>query len=714
MSYVTLSNFKYGLDARRSELTSQPGTLAICENAFVNQGGELEKRKALRSNYVMAGRYTSNLMVDGGLVVFDSVPTPNGWNAWVPGAATQSFDTNYYPPRIYMRLTSPFGGDLTSVVHSCSFGGRPFVIADFLNSSGSRRFCFYDGTVVEDSYVGIVYTDTNVQTGFSIKLANLISVFINQFGPGYYWDTTDTTVGGQITLGFAVPVGTTCANASTSAAGTLVPSVPAAGRLQLVIAGTWVQGDIYAVSLTINGVTYQIGGGAINFSQASFCYTYGKRIYLLAGARVGMSGINLPTKFNDPNVAGAGYIDMSNTIGSNEALVSMSHYQGKLAFASRHYVQIWQPSANPANFQQLQTLENTGVVAKLCMWPLGDLDIFYLADTGVRSLRARDVSSNAYVNDTGAPIDQLIAILYQTCTAAEISAACMCVDPKFNRLFVFIPNTASGNQFYVLSYFPNLKVVAWSTFLPTYQDGAGVQQAIRPVQMFVRNGVVYIVAYNGAKAYGTGAFVFTNLVGAGVGLVVVPIVTGGQLGSGAANGLFGTGGAGVITTAGTGYAVNDFVAITDTNGTGAMLKILAVGGAGNVTQAQIVSYGAYWIFSYDGTTASPITADGYDNCPVTVETPWLDEKTPATRKQSTSIDYEITGSWTIKASMDYRTGTSTLKAIATTQTVSSPDKGNLSYSSQGTHFKLQGTTVSASRALLSAFIWHYNPMGEKR
>jgi hypothetical protein len=45
MGQINVSNFKYGLDTRRSQLSSQLGTLLVCQNAHINEGGEAEKRK---------------------------------------------------------------------------------------------------------------------------------------------------------------------------------------------------------------------------------------------------------------------------------------------------------------------------------------------------------------------------------------------------------------------------------------------------------------------------------------------------------------------------------------------------------------------------------------------------------------------------------------------------------------------------------------------
>lgn len=46
MSEININNFKAGLDTRRSILSSQPGTLMVLNNAHINEGGEVEKRKA--------------------------------------------------------------------------------------------------------------------------------------------------------------------------------------------------------------------------------------------------------------------------------------------------------------------------------------------------------------------------------------------------------------------------------------------------------------------------------------------------------------------------------------------------------------------------------------------------------------------------------------------------------------------------------------------
>ena len=77
--YIYLSGFKYGLDARKSVLTSVPGTLVKAENCFVNIGGELEQRMSFVRD---ANTYPSNTFglqdTDSGLVTFGSDAAPSG------------------------------------------------------------------------------------------------------------------------------------------------------------------------------------------------------------------------------------------------------------------------------------------------------------------------------------------------------------------------------------------------------------------------------------------------------------------------------------------------------------------------------------------------------------------------------------------------------------------------------------------------------------
>jgi len=50
VTYYLVENFNKGLDLRRSREVAPPGSLRVLRNAFVNEGGEIEKRKAFVKN----------------------------------------------------------------------------------------------------------------------------------------------------------------------------------------------------------------------------------------------------------------------------------------------------------------------------------------------------------------------------------------------------------------------------------------------------------------------------------------------------------------------------------------------------------------------------------------------------------------------------------------------------------------------------------------
>lgn len=165
MENFIISNFRFGLDARRSELTSQPGTAMLLENGHVNSGGEIEKRKAFVGVGTVSqlgfGVPTFGLeATDEGLVVFASqepVTYPAGTTVQLlVHPATGS-------------LTLP---QLSAVIGSCNFNGKAFVIARFDN--GNVLF-FYDGVVVGQSIDGLVYPDYTILILLALNLTAAIN-----------------------------------------------------------------------------------------------------------------------------------------------------------------------------------------------------------------------------------------------------------------------------------------------------------------------------------------------------------------------------------------------------------------------------------------------------------------------------------------------------------------------------------------------------------
>ena len=155
MQEFVINSFKYGLDTRKDVLTSQPGTLVTCENAHVNPGGEIEKRKIFEeyANLVILDddgfQGIFGLEVAGSdLVAFGSAfalgaPTPAGLPSLVstvPGVIT--YRTLFHP-------TLDFDEDydfnlhrLIAIDFSENYNGKFFVIATFADGN---TFLYYEG-----------------------------------------------------------------------------------------------------------------------------------------------------------------------------------------------------------------------------------------------------------------------------------------------------------------------------------------------------------------------------------------------------------------------------------------------------------------------------------------------------------------------------------------------------------------------------------------
>lgn len=171
MPEFVISGYRYGLDTRKDVLTSQPGTLVTCENAHINTGGELEKRKSfeLYKDVLILDDFGNSDVgtfgienTDAGLVVFGS--------AYAFGASSPFGAPNLQsalPTGItYQQLLHPalgiFGDDYDRTIHritaipfSENFNGKAFAAATFADGN---TFLYYDGAIVEHSQNGLVFS----------------------------------------------------------------------------------------------------------------------------------------------------------------------------------------------------------------------------------------------------------------------------------------------------------------------------------------------------------------------------------------------------------------------------------------------------------------------------------------------------------------------------------------------------------------------------
>jgi hypothetical protein len=228
------------------------------------------------------------------------------------------------------------------------------------------------------------------------------------------------------------------------------------------------------------------GATRVTNSKPVAALTYKTKAHLGASSSLFFSGVNQPTKWGQDGV-GAGFINMSNNSGGNEVLSAIALYQGNVASFSRRTVQLWSVDTDPANNRQGQVLSNTGAFGQKSVVSVGDIDVFYLSDSGVRSIRARDSSNSAVVNDVGTPIDNLVLADISVLTDDQKSKCPAVIEPIDGRYWLAI-----GNKIYVYSYFPSSQVAAWSTYSPGHSF----------TEFTTKDGKVYAKEGNYVYVYG--------------------------------------------------------------------------------------------------------------------------------------------------------------------------------------------------------------------
>ena len=259
-----------------------------------------------------------------------------------------------------------------------------------------------------------------------------------------------------------------------------VDGVPAnSKKYAIVLGGTFAAGKTATITvipkLDSDNPIY-FGATRVGISNPVSALTFKSKEHITSGSTLFFSAVNDPTKWGFTGV-GAGFINLSNNSGGNEVLTGLALYQGKLAAFARRTVQVWSIDPDPANNVQGQVISNTGAIGAKSIISVGEIDVFYLSDSGVRSLRARDASNAAIVNDVGTPVDNLVLKDLESLTDAQ-KVKCPCtIEPIDGRYWLAI-----GSKIYVYSYFPGSQVAAWSTYEPGFE----------PEHFTTKDGRVYV------------------------------------------------------------------------------------------------------------------------------------------------------------------------------------------------------------------------------
>ena len=389
-------------------------------------------------------------------------------------------------------------------------------------------------------------------------------------------------------------------------------------RWNITFGGTWALfSEYWSIAVGSDSGDFTWGVGFLHGLTPTVCMPFKDRVFAGLTSQfnwcdeidpLGISGPVGPTEWEE-QAPGAGFQIFLSDFGSQDIVVGLAQLQGRLAVLGRRSIQLWQTDSDPNNFQLIQVMDNIGAVAPRPIQQIGDFDVIFVDDTGIRSLRTREVTLNAYSDDVGAPIDTILQPILATLTATDKQRMCSIVEPLTKNYWMHLRGVI-----YVLSRHPSSKISAWSEYEPKGSDGV----LFTPTHMVVSNGQVYLRSFErGFYRYG--------------------------------------------------------------------------GSAG-------VAYDQY--------------------SPVTMQTPYLDDKKPGILKQFAGLSIVKEGKWTISISADPQSnnfvpflenhGSASAPDVLTDSTY---DIGNIESPLRGTHFALKAVSANTSTtlpAILSSFLLFYN------
>jgi hypothetical protein len=458
-------------------------------------------------------------------------------------------------------------------------------------------------------------------------------------------------------------------------------------RWQIAFGGSFTIGDKWGIEV---GALTNFDIGSINFFPANtlplFGATIAKRLYIGESNQVNFSDNGPPVNgqggvlgWSQQN-KGAGEIQFLTNFGGNDVIKALSQLQGRLVIVGRRSVQIWTVDADPANFALVQEMDNIGTNATLAHQNLGDFDVIILDDTGWRSLRTREVTLNAYVDDVGTPVDQLVQA---DLAAVGASGAVSIVDPTTKNFWGYL-----NGKIYILSRHPGSKIQAWSTYTPSFQANQG---SVGGGGSFNGGGFLTVSGLTAGQPYNV---VFGNATSCNYG-GTSPATASGE-----------------ITPVGTTLIFSGPPSAAWTG---------SVQGPTTFTPIKFVIYNGVIYCRSSERYHITYNSNSYDGSIMTVQTPWLDHKSPARIKTSSGIDAAFSGSWLIKASMDPKNqifetviaqGSSTTPIMTSDSTF---DAQRYEFNAEGTHLGILARTTANLQAIarFAALIWHYEPGNQK-
>lgn len=462
MAHIAVNDFRLGIDRRRRRVSGAPGSLWDLVNCHITRGGDIERRKALVPFFSLPAGTFGLADVSGQLFVFGGLAPPAG----IPGGIE------------YQRLEHPTDGtiQISRILDVDAFDAKLYVVAEFEDGS---IFHYSDGARVT-SWDGIaedVASNEAVAEALALKLD--LAAGVSAVAAGTEVVITADEVDAPFTVTASAENGGAVDDQELSVSLEQASSATLPQVSRVAVGGTFETGDTFTV--TLNGADYFVKGSAAGIGTSIL--TFQQKLYSTVSTLLYFSGLNTPTNFVD--ALGSGFINLGNESGGNETLNASAEFQGNLAIFSRQSVRIWSVDPDPALNRPITTVRNSGTQAPRSVVPYGNIDVFYLSDSGIRSLRPRGLNDAVNVEDVGTQIDPIVIAQLATEDEATVARAVASFEPVDGRYWLAI-----GSKVYVYSNYRSGKITAWSV----YDFGFVVDELLQfNNRLYVRSGdTVYL------------------------------------------------------------------------------------------------------------------------------------------------------------------------------------------------------------------------------
>jgi hypothetical protein len=414
MPVITFDDFGGGLDVRPQQYLARPNILRVLMDAYVTTGKTIKKRPCLQSIATLEAGTVGLKSFKGKLQTFYGDGTPIVH-------ANPLFNANKVP-----HWTT--GAAPTKIHYADQYNAILYVVAEFAGSVYRHYYLDDPGVwVTATAYAVGVFRRPTVKNGYRYKV---------------------TAVAGTGTSGGAEPIWPT-------AIGAVVVDNPGANQI------TW---------------TCQ----AFDITDANCPHTKPvmKQSQKMFAAGTGGDTVRF-CKTGDPRdwtaVSDAGFLPVGLYARGSDQVTALGLYGNRnLAVYFSDNSQLWLVDPNPANMSLSWNIEGVGTLFAKAAGPVSH-DLFFLAQTGFRSVSVQQLTNNVQEADIGTAIDSLVrADILPTDDPISI------YYPKLGQFWSIV-----GNRAWVYSFSRASKISAWSKFrFPFSVDDACVLNQ----ELYVRTG----------------------------------------------------------------------------------------------------------------------------------------------------------------------------------------------------------------------------------